>query len=80
MLIDIADPYNAALIGRADTPGYTNDVSVVGSLAYIAGGDDGLQMIDVSDPSKPSRIGNGISTSGFAEAISVVNNLLLYQC
>jgi hypothetical protein len=47
---------------------------VVGSLVYVADGDAGLQVIDVSNPANPVRVG-GYYTGGYASGVQVVGNL-----
>jgi hypothetical protein len=49
-------------------------VQVVGNLAYVADGRSGLQVLDVSNPAAPVRLG-GYDTSGSAEGVQVVGNL-----
>jgi hypothetical protein len=39
------------------TPDLTNSVVVSGSVAYLADGKSGLQVIDISDPANPKRLG-----------------------
>jgi hypothetical protein len=45
-------------------------VAVSGHYAYVAVGDAGLQVIDVSDPAHPRRVG-GYNTSGWAHGVAV---------
>ena len=40
-------------------------VTVVGTTAYVADGDSGLQVIDVSNPASPQIIGS-VDTPGYA--------------
>lgn len=65
-IIDIADPLNAKLLGAVTTRIIPNSVAVVGNYAYLLGdisladpGEKiaGLEVIDVSDPSNPRRVG-----------------------
>ena len=44
-------------VGTLDTPGYARDVEVMGDLAYVADGDSGLRVIDVSNPAFPVELG-----------------------
>ena len=44
--------------GFCATPGYSENVAVSGSYAYVADGDEGgLRIIDVSDPDNPYEVG-----------------------
>ena len=40
-------------VGGYDTSGYALGVAVAGNYAYVADGDAGLQVIDVSNPANP---------------------------
>jgi hypothetical protein len=53
-------------VGEIGTPGYADDVVVVGNIAYVADGESGLRIIDVSDPTAPVELG----------AFDTPNNLL----
>ncbi|NOZ06931.1 MAG: hypothetical protein GXP41_11385, partial [Chloroflexi bacterium] len=44
-------------IGGYDTPGLALDVAVLGSLALVADGASGLQLLDISDPTRPQLAG-----------------------
>ena len=76
---------NGETIRLYDTSGLARDVFVSGSLAYIADGDpdyssnvgSGLQIIDVSNPVSPVRLGGhsaysprGVAVAGFVSVIS----------
>jgi hypothetical protein len=50
------------------------NVQVVGNLAYVADGAAGLQILDVSKPAAPVRLG-GYDTPGVARGVQVVGNL-----
>ena len=63
-IIDIADPLNAKLLGAVTTRIIPNSIAVVGNYAYLLGDDlttteriSGLEVMDVSDPSNPRRVG-----------------------
>ena len=45
------------IIGQFDEGGYSNGVYVSGSYAYFADGYDGLKIIDISDPTTPTKVG-----------------------
>ncbi len=44
------------LVGTFNTPGYAFDVSVQNNVAYVADGEYGLRVIDVSNPEDPDEI------------------------
>jgi hypothetical protein len=45
-------------VGSVYTPWYAEDVAIVGSHAYVAGGYSGLQVIDIADPQYPHIVYN----------------------
>ena len=59
--------------GSYNTPDDASDVYVAGSYAYVADGDSGLQIIDISDPANPILVGT-YDTSGFADDVYVVGS------
>jgi hypothetical protein len=65
-VIDISDPAHPKRVGGSNTGGSpVSSVAVSGNFAYVAvgdpglmgGGDAGLQVIDISDPANPQRLG-----------------------
>lgn len=56
-IIDISTRTNPVRAAIFDTAGSATSVDVSGSHAYLADGVTDLQVLDVSDPSNPSRIG-----------------------
>jgi len=56
-----------------DTPGSARGVFVVGEFAYVADGDFGLQILDISNPSNITLSGSHI-TSEHAVEVSVLGN------
>jgi len=61
-------------IGRYYDGGVALAVCVVGRYAYVADGSDGLEIIDVSDPSHPVKIGS-FYDGGYAFDVVVVGKL-----
>ena len=51
-------------------------MAVSGKLALVADGDEGLRVIDVSDPTAPREIGS-LDTPGFVWSVAVSGNLAL---
>jgi len=58
-------------IGSHYTPGFAKDVTIEGTTAYLTVGEEGLQILDVSNPSAPSLLGV-YNTPGFASHVTVV--------
>jgi hypothetical protein len=68
-VIDIADPANPLRTGWSDTgTSWGSAVAVSGNTVYVAGGSDGLRMIDVSNPALPRQLGR----------VSGINNMALF--
>jgi len=57
-------------VGRFDTVGKAYDVYVRGNNAYVASGDRGMYILDVSNPSNISRI-SLVDTPGNATSVYV---------
>ncbi|MCP4581537.1 MAG: hypothetical protein GY839_07940 [candidate division Zixibacteria bacterium] len=64
---------NIELIGSYDTPGQAQGIFIAGDLAYIADGEAGLQIIDISDKANPALTGN-YATSDKAHDVYVEND------
>lgn len=60
-------------VGDIDTPGYADDVKIQGDYAYIADGDFGLRIIDISDPTLPVELGV-FDTPSTVTAVDVVGS------
>ncbi|NCF67533.1 MAG: hypothetical protein GWP61_16330, partial [Chloroflexi bacterium] len=71
-IIDVSNPAFPAEVGFYDTPGIAHDVTVRGSLAYVAGG-FGLSIIDVSTPATPIEAGF-YDTPSSAHGVAVAGN------
>lgn len=74
-IVDISDPYNPTLVGYVDTshtPGaMALSIAVANGYAYIAQVEDGLTVVDVSDPTEPFEVPY---SSTFNRAKSVATN------
>ena len=51
-------------------PSYAYGVAVSGSYAYVADYNSGLQIIDISNPASPSRVGS-YDTPGYACGVAI---------
>ena len=58
------------LAGSVDTPGFSRSVAVQGNYAYVADGDSGLQVLDITTPGTPEIVGS-IDTPGSAIGVAV---------
>ncbi|MBK9137540.1 MAG: hypothetical protein IPM17_02055 [Verrucomicrobia bacterium] len=68
----LAQTVQVTLVGQwpGYVAGYAEGVAVSGHYAYVADGWEGLQVIDVSDPAHPVRVG-GYNTPGRAQGVAV---------
>lgn len=57
-------------LGSFDTPGYAQDVEVVGTRAFLADAYHGLHVLDVTDPASPTLLGQ-YDTPGAARSVTV---------
>ena len=76
-IIDVSDAAAPRLVGGYlyGWPSFHYDgVCVSGNLAYLANEDDGVLILDISDPAKPSEIGV-FDTAGATLAIEVLGSL-----
>ncbi len=65
---------NLQIAGLYSTPGNVQDVEVVENLAYLADGNSGLQIVDVTNPAAPALTGS-YNTPGSAYSVHVIENL-----
>jgi len=83
-VVDVSDPAAPTEVGSYDTPGKAADVAVAsgpgGTLAYVAdldvsGVNNGLRIIDVSDPAAPTQVGSYSAGGGcWTWGVAVVGN------
>ena len=66
-------PSSPAEVGFHDTPGSAIGVAVAGDRAYVADGEEGLRVVDVSTPSSPAEVASH-ATSDFAWGVTVVGD------
>lgn len=74
-VLDVSNPGAPVQLARQPLSDATRDIKVVGNHAYVAEGDAGLQIIDVSDPLSPTLHGTIKLGIGAAQAVDVVGNL-----
>lgn len=66
-------PFAPTLAGRYDTPGSASHVVVAGDYAYVADGESGMHVLDISDPAHPALVG-GYDTPGWCRSLAVAGN------
>jgi len=64
------DPAPAPLVGGAATPAPAIAVEVYGNHAFVACGEAGIAIYDLSDPQSPALVGT-LDTPGFAHDVGV---------
>ena len=68
-----SDPYE---VGFFNTPGQARGVAVSGDYAYVADGERGLRVIDISTPGDPLEVGS-YDTSGYAESVEMLGRVAI---
>ena len=63
-----------AILSSLDLPGFEEDVTVQGNIAYVAAGGGDFQIIDISNPKSLKIIGS-VDMPGSASAVTVQENL-----
>ncbi len=73
--LDVSASDNPQPLGQSDVlPGVVRDIAVVEGKAYIAAGDTGLRVLDVSDATDPHEIGSA-PTAMEAQVVSVQDRI-----
>ena len=64
-------PNNPTVIGQtAPLPDLITDLAIAGRYAYVADGDSGLRIVDITDPTAPNEV-SAYDTPGFASGVAV---------
>jgi hypothetical protein len=74
-VVDVTNLQAPVLVAEVPTRGSANDVRVSGAVAYVAE-DFGLQLLDVSDPAHPARLGSLSLPDGNQVRLAVGGNLV----
>ncbi len=53
IVVNISNPAVPSLVGRLAMPSMVMDIALLGTYAYVAVADAGLQVVDISNPSSP---------------------------
>jgi len=73
-MIDVSDPTTPREVCcRYTTPGDACGVAVVGGIVYVADGDAGLRIVDLSGPATPREVG-AYNAPGYTRAVAVVGS------
>jgi len=55
LILDISNPTNPVFISKTEIEGNAQDICVKGDYAYIAAGDAGLAIVEITDKEKPKE-------------------------
>ena len=73
-VIDINNPSNPEIVGSINSLDHSFGLEIVDNIAFVAGGNSGLQLVDISDPSKVkiiSSVDTPINGYGGADDVAV---------
>ncbi len=75
-IIDTSNPTSPELVGGYDPDGYAFvlDVAVKGDFAFVAHNENGLLILDVSNPAEPLFHAEVSTLPGYARSIEISNN------
>lgn len=71
IVVDVEDPSKPWATGTVDFEGDGEDMALDGSTMYVAAGDAGLLVFDVSNPGSPVEIGALPNSNGMTWAVDV---------
>ena len=77
-IFDIRDSSNIKLISQLTLSNYKYKIKKEANYLYVANGEDGLQIIDISNINRPKIVGN--YTSGWAEDVAIEGNYAYVAC
>jgi len=55
-VVDVSNPANPLMTGSVQLPGSASELAVHGNYLFVAADDDGIRVIDVSNPSAPAEV------------------------
>lgn len=72
-IVDLSQPQHPAVLSHLETPGFTSQVVVTGTVAYLADS-SALRVVDVSDPQNPRIIGEYRQEGKYTWSVAVYGN------
>jgi len=70
-IVDFSNPENPVEMGKLVLPDLISDIVISGNYAFVADGNAGLRIIDISDPSAPKEQGAFTDLSHKADYVAV---------
>jgi hypothetical protein len=75
LTLDVSAPDTPQLLAQSDVlPGVVHDIAVLEGVAYVATGDAGLRLLDVTDPATPREIGSAPAAAA-AQVVSLQDRM-----
>jgi hypothetical protein len=75
-VLDVTDPATPTEVGATTPfPYFVEDITISGTLAYVASGGAGLQVVNVSDPTNPIEVG-AWDSPGYAEGVAISGQIV----
>lgn len=68
-VVDVSDPFHPLVLGSYD-PGRAYGVTAVNNLIYVANGNDGLAILNATDPANITAVGS-LRTAGLGRQVTV---------
>ncbi len=80
-VFNIANPSRLELVGNEEnSPVNPQDLAISGDYAYVANGENGLRIVDISDPSAPAGVGPGMLPAYACEVAVAGNYVYVADC
>lgn len=73
VVLDVVDPFHPVAVGQSSPLAGFEGLILDGDYAYVAAGEGGMQVIDISDPALPAVVGD-YETRGPAWSITLAGN------
>src|SRR4030095_4959244 len=72
---DVSDPLHPIQVSTYRTPGGGQRLFLKGTVAYVADGEEGLQVVDLSTPSRPGLVGAYMAGSAVGD-VAICDSLV----
>ena len=75
-ILDIGTPSSPTLWSRSDMPGLVGDIDIQGNTAYVANGEEGLKVLNISDPTNVQELDDFTSAWALSFQLSDVTGYI----